>query len=108
MTNFQFIVDKALNKFKKAKRIAVENFAGTCDKLDMAANMNLEMDAASYKWHPHTTAAIRYVIQNKVGETLAGACKIGNRGFVFPKVETEQKPADNCCEGGQCLCSTAS
>jgi len=73
MTNFQFIVEKAMAKFKKAKKIAVENFAGTCDVLDMAANMNLEMDAASYKWHPHTVAAIRYVIQNKVEETLAGA-----------------------------------
>ena len=89
MTNFDHLIATALRKFPKAKKIAVENFSFTADKMDMATNMNLEMDAASYKWHPHTVSAIRWVIANKVEETLAGACKCGNRGFILPEVKTE-------------------
>lgn len=57
-------IEAALKKYPKAKRIAVENFTsnGTA-KMDMAASMNLEMDAALYKWNAHTVAAIRMVMK---------------------------------------------
>ena len=84
MTNFQHLIETALRKFPKAKRIAVENFSSTADKLDMATSMNLADDARSYKWNAHTVNAIRWVINNKVNEDMAGAIKCGNRGFILP------------------------
>ena len=84
MTNFEHLIETALRKFPKAKRIAVENFAGTADTMDMATSMNLGADARAYKWNAHTVNAIRWVINNKVGENMAGAIKCGNRGFILP------------------------
>jgi hypothetical protein len=63
--NETLLIDQSIKKFPKAKRIAVENFTMGCDKMDMAANMNLEMDAGLYKWNSHTTGAIRWVINQK-------------------------------------------
>jgi hypothetical protein len=62
--NNKLIAD-ALKKFPNAKKIAVENFTMGYDSLSMEASMNLEMDAASYKWNTHTTNAIRYVLRHK-------------------------------------------
>jgi len=59
------LIAKALKKFPKAKKIAVENFTMGYNELSMEASMNLEMDAAAYKWNAHTTNAIRYVLQHK-------------------------------------------
>ena len=59
------LIDQALKKFPKAKRIAVENFTMGYDSLSMEASMNLEMDAASYNWNAHTVSAIRWVLNNK-------------------------------------------
>lgn len=59
------LINKAIAKFKNAKRIAVENFTMGYDSMSMEAYMNLEMDAASYKWNSHTIQAIQYVLNNK-------------------------------------------
>ena len=63
--NNELIVKAALKKFPKAKKIAVENFTMGYKYLSLEASMNLEMDAASYKWNEHTTNAIRYVLHHK-------------------------------------------
>ena len=84
MTNNQFLIEKALTKFPKAKRIAVENFSMGCSQMDTSTELNLAYDTRLYKWNAHTVNAIRWVINNKVDETMAGAIKCGNRGFIIP------------------------
>jgi hypothetical protein len=57
------LINRAMAKYPKAKRIAVENFtSGGYGKWDMAASMNLAADATIYKWNGHTVAAIRFVM----------------------------------------------
>lgn len=59
------IIEKALAKYPKAKRIAVEN--ATMGQYDsMAFRMNLESDRQAYNWNAHTMAAINFVMKNKV------------------------------------------
>lgn len=62
MNNF---IEKALTKFPKARRIAVENFTSGYDSFDMAARINLEADTRCYKWNVHTVNAISYVLNHK-------------------------------------------
>ena len=59
------LVDRALVKYPKAKRIAVANFTSGYNSLTMEASMNLEMDAGLYKWNSQTVAAIRWVLNQK-------------------------------------------
>ena len=59
------LIEKALTKYPKAKRIAVENFTMGYDSFDMAARMNLEYDARCYSWNGHTINAIMYVLSYK-------------------------------------------
>jgi len=59
------LITKALIKFPKAKKIAVENFTMGYDSLSMEAQMNLEMDTHCYKWNTHTVGAIRWVLNHK-------------------------------------------
>ena len=59
------IIDQAIKKFPKAKRIAVENFTSGYDHLSMEAAMNLSMDAAAYNWNSNTISAIRWVLNHK-------------------------------------------
>ena len=59
------IIDQAIKKFPKAKRIAVSNFTLGYDSLTMEAGMNLSMDANLYKWNSHTISAIRWVLNHK-------------------------------------------
>ena len=59
------LIDKALAKFPKAKKIAVENFTMGYDTMSMEAYLNLEMDARMYKWNTHTVNAIIWVIKSK-------------------------------------------
>ena len=95
MTNYQHVLETALRKFPKAKKIAVENFSSTADKLDMATSMNLADDTRAYKWNVHTVNAIRWVINHKVEETLAGACQCGNRAFVLPNIpQSDTEPVN--------------
>ena len=59
-------IEKALAKYPKAKRIAVENFtSGGAGTWDMAAAMNLEADRACYNWNAQTVNAIKMVMQGK-------------------------------------------
>lgn len=57
-------IETALQKYPKARRIAVENF--TIGKegrgMSLADLMNLEMDAAAYGWKPDTIKAIKFVL----------------------------------------------
>jgi len=59
------LIAKALIKFSKAKRIAVENFTCGYNELSVEASMNLSADTICYKWNSHTVNAIRYVLQYK-------------------------------------------
>jgi hypothetical protein len=59
------LIEKALKKFPKARRVAVENFTSGYDSFDMAAQMNLDADIRCYKWNAHTVNAILYVLNNK-------------------------------------------
>ena len=59
------LIDQAIKKYPKAKRIAVENFTSGYDRLNMEAGMNLSADAASYKWNAQTVSAIRWVLNHK-------------------------------------------
>lgn len=65
IANTNYLIDLAMKKYPKAKRIAVSNFTHTCDGWDMAASMNLSADARAYGWNNHTVAAIKYVLGNK-------------------------------------------
>jgi hypothetical protein len=56
------IIENALIKFPKAKRIAVENVACGVTKMDMAFHINFAADCAAYNWNAHTIAAIKWVI----------------------------------------------
>lgn len=60
------LVESALRKYPKAKRIAVENFCFSCEDIDKSVNYhNLLADARSYKWNLHTVNAIKMVIGNQ-------------------------------------------
>jgi hypothetical protein len=59
------LIEMAMKKFPKAKRIAVENFTMSCDKMDLATSMNLADDTRAYSWNAQTVNAIRWVIGQK-------------------------------------------
>jgi len=59
------LIDQAIKKFPKAKRIAVENFTMGYDTLNMEASMNLEADSRCYSWNGNTISAILYVLNHK-------------------------------------------
>lgn len=59
------LVDRALVKYPKARKIAVANFTGGYNSLTMEASMNLSADTACYRWNAHTVAAIRWVLNQK-------------------------------------------
>jgi hypothetical protein len=63
--SFDDLVSRALIKYPKARKIAVQNFAGTCDRLDYGAEYNLAQDARDYAWNVQTINAIRWTIKNK-------------------------------------------
>jgi hypothetical protein len=66
-------IEAAMRKYPKAKRIAVENFAGGSEGrgMDMATSMNLSADTACYKWNSHTVSAIKFVFNNKIASVGA-------------------------------------
>lgn len=59
------IIQAALIKYPKAKKIAVENvsywYRGTWDDA-----LNLRLDAISYKWNSDTIKAIKYVYDQNI------------------------------------------
>ena len=64
------IIEQALIKYPKAKRIAVVN-ATAGQTLDMAFRMNVEMDRGLYNWNAQTMSAIYWVMNNKAKEIAA-------------------------------------
>lgn len=58
-------IEIALDKYPKAKRVAVENFTMGYDSLTSEARMNLKMDARLYNWNTQTVSAIEYVLNHK-------------------------------------------
>ena len=64
------IIDQALAKYPKAKKIAVENATfGQVDGLPF--RMNLASDALIYKWNRDTIKAIHFVMAHKPKEVMA-------------------------------------
>jgi hypothetical protein len=60
------IIEAAMAKYPKARRIAVENATFGLHKgnFGIGERMNISADAASYKWNSATVNAIHYVIKN--------------------------------------------
>lgn len=65
MTTLDELVDKAMVKFPKARRIAVENFASYYRSLSYEAMANLQLDTRLYQWQAATPAAIKFVINQR-------------------------------------------
>ena len=67
INNMSDIIEKALAKYPKARRIAVQNFAGGQEGrgMDMATSMNLAADTQCYGWKPDTVKAIKFVFNYK-------------------------------------------
>jgi len=59
------VIEKALIRFPKAKRIAVENFTMSCDSFTKIAEYNLVQDSIAYKWNKDTIHAIISVLNEK-------------------------------------------
>lgn len=57
------LIEEALKKFPKARKIAVENFCLSACKDKTTNQWNLSEDTRMYSWNAHTTAAIRTVLQ---------------------------------------------
>ena len=58
------IIEQALTKYPKAKKIAVEN-ATMGREMNMAFRMNVEMDRGLYNWNAQTMSAIYWVMKHK-------------------------------------------
>jgi hypothetical protein len=58
-------IDNFSTKYPKAKKIAVENFCMSYDKLDVVASINLQQDAKLYKWNNDTINAIKDILKDK-------------------------------------------
>jgi hypothetical protein len=63
--NMNDLIEKALVRFPKAKRIAVENFTMGYDSLSSEAQSNLELDARLYNWNKDTINAIISILSSK-------------------------------------------
>lgn len=62
---FAFIIDKAMTKYPRAKRICVENFTDYYSEMTLEASGNLGMEVDLCHWNSHTVAAIKYVLDLK-------------------------------------------
>ena len=62
------LIDSALRKFPRAKKMAVENFCWSAPDDKFANRANLQMDTRLYNWNRDTVKAIEYVLswQNKI------------------------------------------
>jgi len=58
------IIEQALAKYPKAKKIAVEN-ATMGQEMNVAFRMNVEMDRGLYNWNAQTMSAIYWVMKHK-------------------------------------------
>ena len=59
------LIEQALTKYPKAKRMAVENFCFSAPSNQMDNSLNLNEDARMYAWKSDTTNAIRYVLKRE-------------------------------------------
>jgi hypothetical protein len=61
------LVEKAIAKYPKARKIAVENFSYGNEGKGMTYElaMNLGADTRCYAWKPDTVKAIKFVINGK-------------------------------------------
>ena len=57
------LVDAALVKYPRAKRMAVENFCFSAPDDKVANKTNLAADASSYPWNSDTVNAIKSVLK---------------------------------------------
>jgi hypothetical protein len=57
------LIESALRKYPKAKRIAVENFVTSAPNDPIANAVNLGDDTRSYKWNSDTYLAIKYCLK---------------------------------------------
>lgn len=66
-TTMHPLVEKAIAKYPKARKIAVENFTyGNEGKgMNFELAMNLGADTRCYAWKPDTVKAIKFVINGK-------------------------------------------
>lgn len=56
-------VDKAMAKYPKARRIAVENFTSSCGDQGMHNALNLQADRKAYNWTQQTVDAIKLAVR---------------------------------------------
>jgi hypothetical protein len=59
------LIEVALKKYPKAKRIAVENFVMSAPNDPIANSVNLMDDTRSYKWNSDTYLAIKYCLKSQ-------------------------------------------
>lgn len=63
IVSMEIVINIALEKYKKARRIAVENFVCSMDSNKNQNFNNLRLDAKSYGWNVHTIRAIEFCIE---------------------------------------------
>jgi hypothetical protein len=64
-TTFSDLIEAAMLKYPKARRIAVENFSSGYRTMSYEASANLRLDTGLYKWTTTTVAAIKWVINQR-------------------------------------------
>lgn len=63
-TNSTNLVESALKRFPRARRIAVENFTSNgTSRFTVENMMNLELDTRLYGWNAATVSAITYILK---------------------------------------------
>jgi len=67
MSERNTLIEKAMTKYPKARRIAVENFTYGLEGKGMSFEvaMNLDADARCYGWKADTIKAIKMVLNGK-------------------------------------------
>lgn len=63
MTDTGTLVEAALRRYPKAKRMAVENFCFSAPSNKVENKANLAADARSYPWNNDTINAIKMVLR---------------------------------------------
>ena len=64
-TDIENLIDTALGKYPKARRMAVENFCFSAPNDKIANDLNIIEDARMYEWNSDTTNAIRLVLKTQ-------------------------------------------
>jgi len=64
-TEIEDLIETALRKYPKARRMAVENFCFSAPNDKIANDLNIIEDARLYEWHPDTAQSIRFVLKSQ-------------------------------------------